>query len=700
MKKLFITVMIITISMLNAKEVTLSQAVLVAKNILNEGVANDFAVPITGSELQPVNIKENLVYVFNITGEKGFAIVAADDRAFPVLGYSSSGSFDADNIPPSLQWLLDSYQEQLQSIRENNLKATGEIAEKWNRYSSDNFLPETMRDEVGPLITSVWNQCAYYNTLCPVDADGCDGHVPVGCVATAMAQIMDYYQYPTQGTGSHSYYAEGYGQQTANFGATTYNWDNIPDFLTDYNIDVETLGYHCGVSVEMMYGPHGSGAYSDDVLAALQTYFGYSGSMQYLYKDYHGTEEWNNILRQEIDAARPIHYSGFGDAGGHAFICDGYEGTDHFHFNWGWDGLFNGYYYLDNLNPRNHNFSEWQGALIGIHPTEGPTADLTADHTTVLTGSSVNFTDTSTQIPTGWNWTFEGGTPATSVEQNPLEIVYSTSGNFDVTLTVTNETGNNTIVKNQYITVTDDAEPIAGFTLADTLFASNDTISVNNYSMNSPSNYEWTFVPNTVTYQNGTNANSEEPSISFDQAGTYQITLIAENGNGNDSITKTVHIGGLPLPYTEDFELTLGNTGWTVENPDNDYSWDGNYFAGGYTNGRKSTYVNCFSYNSVGERDGLISPLLNFSNTSNIDLSFKHAYAARGSHQDSLIVYISDNNGDNWNRIYAVSEDGSGNFATHQPMTTRFTPESVDDWSGSGWGADDIVISLDSWTGC
>jgi hypothetical protein len=309
MKKQFIMVLIvtiITISMLNAKEVNLSQARLVAKNILNERVADSYAVPITESELQPVNIKENLVYVFNIIGENGFAIIAGDDRAFPVLGYSSSSSFDPNNIPPSLQWLLDSYQEQLKSIHENNLKATEEITETWNRYFSDNFIPETMRDEGDPLITSVWNQCAYYNTLCPEDPDGYDGHVPVGCVATAMAQIMDYYEYPSQGTGSHTYYAQGYGQQTANFGATTYNWNNIPDFLTDYNIDVETLCYHCGVSVDMMYGPNGSGAYSQDVLTALQTYFGYSTSMQYLYKDYYNVDEWNNILRQEIDAARPI----------------------------------------------------------------------------------------------------------------------------------------------------------------------------------------------------------------------------------------------------------------------------------------------------------------------------------------------------------------------------------------------------------
>lgn len=690
MRKMLLSVIIFmsAFSLMFAKNVDIEIAKQVAKNLINE--RGNFKKNV---ELKSVNFKNNDFYVFNVNENDGYVIISNEDCAIPILGYSFSKKFETKNIAPSFQWLLDNYSKQIEFIKKTKAPATLKITEQWNKYSTKDFHPEILRDEVGPLITSVWNQCAYYNTLCPADPEACDGHVPVGCVAMAMAQIMDYYQYPNQGSGSHSYYAEGYGNQTANFGETTYNWSNIPDYLTDYNLDVETLCYHCGVSVEMGYGTHGSGAYSPSVAYALQTYFGYINTMQNVDKGNYSEEEWDNLLKNEFNNSRPIHYSGFGESGGHAFICDGYQDNNYFHFNWGWDGLFNGYYTLDNLNPRTSTFNEWQSAIIGIHPIDGPTPEFIANTTTVLTGSPINFTDKSIGIPTSWNWSFEGANPDNSNEQNPENIVYSQPGTYSVSLTVTNETGNNSITKNAYIVVTDNALPMANFTISDSVFTSNSTIQLSDQSLNSPTNYEWSFEPNNVHFENNTDQNSQNPEIFFDEPGDYQITLTVGNSNGNDSFSKTIHYGGVLLPYNEDFELTLGNTGWTTINPDSSISWDGCYFANGYTNGQKSAYVNCNAYTSVGERDGLISPLLNLANYSQADLSFKHAYANNPGHQDSLIVYISTDNGDSWNRIYAIAEDGSGNFSTHSDMEGRFTPETQDDWS------EDTTISLNEWVG-
>ena len=543
------------------------------------------------------------------------------------------------------------------------------------------------------MVTSIWIQCAYYNTLCPEDTQSCNGHTPVGCVAMAMAQIMDYYQYPNQGIGTHSYYAEGYGNQTVDFGATTYNWENIPDYLTDYNIDVETLCYHCGVSVDMYYGTSGSGAYPSDVVFALQTYFGYADSMQFLNKNNYSEEYWDNLLKNELNHLRPIHYSGRGDEGGHAFICDGYEDNNYFHFNWGWDGLFNGFYTLDNLNPRTSTFNLSQSAIIGIHPNNGPVSDFTSNTTSVFTGRPIKFQVKSFGIPTSWTWNFEGATPDNSNEKNPENIVYNTPGTYSVTLVAANEIGSNSLTRDAYIIVTDNALPIADFILSDSIFVFGSNIELIDNSINAPTNYAWSFEPNNVVYVNNTNENSQNPKISFLQPGDYQITLSVENSNGQDSITKTIHYGGLLLPYNENFELTLGNTGWNTVNPDSSISWDGCYFANGYTNGQKSIYLNCNAYDSIGQRDGLVSPLFNFDNYTNVTLSFKHAYAKKIGHADSLLIYVSTDNGNNWNRIYEISEDGSGNFSTHEDMNERFIPQTQEDWS------DETIISLDEWSG-
>ena len=225
---------------------------------------------------------------------------------------------------------------------------------------------------VAPLITANWDQGCYYNAQCPSDTDGICGHVPTGCVATAMGMIMRYWGYPAQGTGTHSYTPDGYPEQTVNFGTTTYDWDNMPDQLdensTQAQIDaVSTLLWHCGVAVEMVYGAYTSSALDGSIPAAFHDYYGYC-TPYYQYKE--DNASWLELVKSSIDRQRPLLYFAT-DAtglGGHAFVCDGYNAADQLHFNWGWGGNGNGYFAVDALNVDVFQFNNDVHALFGIMP--------------------------------------------------------------------------------------------------------------------------------------------------------------------------------------------------------------------------------------------------------------------------------------------------------------------------------------------
>ena len=221
---------------------------------------------------------------------------------------------------------------------------------------------------VEPLISTQWDQDAPYNELCPI-IDG--EHVWAGCVATAMAQLMNYYEWPQQGIGSHTYTCiDPYGWEltlSADFGSTTYDWDNMADIYDGSNSQAETsavatLTYHCGVAVEMNYGPYGSGASSYAVPEALVNYFGYARDIEYRNRKLYSYSEWLSMLKAEIDALRPVYYSAHSETGGgHAFLIDGYNTDGYFHVNWGWGGLSDGYYQIATLIP-----DDGQGAGAGF----------------------------------------------------------------------------------------------------------------------------------------------------------------------------------------------------------------------------------------------------------------------------------------------------------------------------------------------
>ena len=312
----------------------------------------------------------NCLYIYNVGN--GYVIVSADDRITPVLGYSTEGNFDMQNIPVQLQEWLGQYAAKISAAVSSPGFTNEAPVASWRALTSDNYTPSrygTVR--VAPLIQTLWDQYPYYNNYCPYDASAGE-RVVTGCVATAMAQLIRYWQFPTRGIGSHSYNHPTYGTQSADFGNTTYNYSLMPLSLngscsTAQINEVAKLMYHCGVSVNMDYGLAslgGSGASTQDAANAFNTYFGYSGC-QYENKSNYTNYQWTNKLKTELNNGRPVLYNGSG-SGGHAFICDGYTVDDYFHFNFGWSGSYNGYFTLDDITPGSYNFNYTQGGIFNI----------------------------------------------------------------------------------------------------------------------------------------------------------------------------------------------------------------------------------------------------------------------------------------------------------------------------------------------
>jgi hypothetical protein len=343
------------------------------------------------SPAKSVNLRSDtedtpLLYIFNVRSG-GFVMVSGDDQVIPVLGYSNMRSFNPDSLPPNARKWLEACKLQILDVIAQDIPSTPEIREAWDGWLNG-VPPVSLRDasSVAPLIKTEWGQELYYNDLCP---KGLKSTALTGCVATAMAQVMKYWNHPVSGSGFHSYRHGTYGTLSANFGDETYQWNAMPNKVASANNAVATLMYHCGVSVDMDYGTisqGGSGAYVISSRSpvthcteyALKTYFNYENMLSGRVKDNYGETQWINLLKTELDAGRPIIYAGFG-SGGHCFVCDGYDNRDYFHFNWGWNGSFDGYFSVNALNPGGESFTDDQQALVGIMPSSASPGESTFD---------------------------------------------------------------------------------------------------------------------------------------------------------------------------------------------------------------------------------------------------------------------------------------------------------------------------------
>ena len=283
-------------------------------------------------------------YVFNFDDDNGFIVISGDDRAKDILGYSDNGGFDINNIPENMKYWLSFYQEELEMLykQENTIHATKAS------YSNNDF-----KSAVRPLLKTKWNQGDPYNLQCPKIPTG--ENAATGCVATAAAQIMKYHKYPERGTGSNSYRTKTHEFDiSVDFSNSYYDWSNMTNTYSRQSSQVQkdavaTLMFHCGVAVNMDYDSE-SGAVSRHMARALIDNFGYDSNLQIYLRDYYSALEWNNMIKAELNASRPVYYSGSSEDAGHAFVCDGYNNDGFFHFNWGWGGYSDGYFQLSALD--------------------------------------------------------------------------------------------------------------------------------------------------------------------------------------------------------------------------------------------------------------------------------------------------------------------------------------------------------------
>ena len=301
---------------------------------------------------------ETYYYVFN-NAQGGYIIIGGDEAAQDVLGYSDSGTFDYDKLPENMKWFLSCYDKQISSVIKQVKEGKISVADVAKAKRAPRKAPKSNIDY---LVQTKWDQGAPFNCMHPYNIEeNCilddEYGVATGCVATAGAQIMKYHEWPDTGVGSRtgSYKFEGY-TPSANFGATTYQWDKMKDEYEywEYSGDaadkaVGTLMYHVGVAVNMKYNSFdngGSGADARELATALVTYFKYSKGITYHERAYYSDEQWEDMVYDELAAGRPVLYGGQQVSGsGHAFVCDGYE-NGLYHINWGWSGGSNGHFLL------------------------------------------------------------------------------------------------------------------------------------------------------------------------------------------------------------------------------------------------------------------------------------------------------------------------------------------------------------------
>ena len=307
-------------------------------------------------------------FVFERGNHNGFVVVAGDDRLPQVLGYGESGDFSAKQLPDAVQYWLDEMNRQIAFLQSHGNVAAHQPAKR--------------QTAVAPLLTTQWSQEAPYNDLCPTyETNGVTSRAVTGCVATATAQIMNYYKWPAVGRGSHSYVCNVNNvtrtELSADFSQSVYQWDLMLDFY-DSNSSAESceavakLMSDVGISMDMGYGSS-SGASEMAASQALNTYFGYNARNYWLNRDYYGAAEWDQLLFDEISARRPVMYCGYSfsgiDGGGHAFVLDGFNADGYFHVNWGWGGYYDGYFVVSVLAPTSSmNFEFMQDGLFGLVP--------------------------------------------------------------------------------------------------------------------------------------------------------------------------------------------------------------------------------------------------------------------------------------------------------------------------------------------
>ena len=325
------------------------------------------------------SVQSPAYYVFDNTGGPGFVIVAGDDVAMPVLGYSFEHEFSKDNLPANLKAWLEYMRDEVNEARRSGAKAESAVTRAWSQVEVGTPVVE--------LETAKWNQMEPYNLLCPIVGGE---STYTGCTATAVAIVMRYHQWPEKGVGTLPGYKISRGEVLPELPlGHTYDWKNMPleyPYLGYSQVEanaVAVLMRDCGWMIFSDYGPIGSVgtmASSYDIPSGLKTYMGYDKKARIISRNGYSTFEWNALMKGELDNSRPIIYAGFSVRSGHAFVLDGYTDQDYYRVNWGWGGYCDGYFLLTALDPEGQGaggseggYNTSQTAVIGIQKDDGGT---------------------------------------------------------------------------------------------------------------------------------------------------------------------------------------------------------------------------------------------------------------------------------------------------------------------------------------
>ncbi len=522
---------------------------------------------------------QTLLYVFNLKSD-GYIITSANKNIVPVLAYSNQSNFDFKNVPPAVNYWLNRYKEQTEYILKNNTKSI-ENNLLWEKYLNNNFNTKDINDTlVEPLVTSKWNQTKFYNALCPDTSAGPDGHSLTGCVATATGQLLYYHRFPESGTGSYSYNCPNFGVISEDFSTANYNFDEMANQLTDYSYSAALLLYHLGVTFDMWYGPDGSAVWNHSVDNSLKTYFKYCPETQYVFRD-STTMNWDSIVAVNLMNKKPLYYAGWEDLSfqsGHAFVCDGYNGANYYHYNWGWGGAYDGWFYSDNLTPAGSQFSYAQEIIKDIYPDTlnysypnycTTNNSLTTSFATITDGSSsLNYVDNAN---CDWYINPECGKilniefDAFDVKENDTLFVYEGADNLSPLMSyytlgeepILSNTYNNTVLNpnngEAYIKFTSDNSNNAngwslsyssnycnyGISITDTTGTITDGSETCNYKQNQ--NCRWTIEP----------TEAEAVKITFtefalDSSNVYDYVKIYKDNTTSSNLIADLRYGDTP----------------------------------------------------------------------------------------------------------------------------------------------------------
>ncbi|WP_103068590.1 C10 family peptidase [Aquimarina sediminis] len=359
---------------MNANSIDKKTAIDVANNWVNGSTHLKSSNAKSVQNVHEVTYKGITAYYLIEYNEGGFVIVSADDAAKPILGYSDENLLDLSNHNPVIVSWMEQYKEYVYNqVLIGKTSKSNYVSPEWKSLKQKSA--KNRVTQVIPFMADVkYSQGSGWNKQCPEDPEGRDGRALVGCVATAMGQVLRYWEFPKTGSGSNTYSHSKYGQLSVNFGETTYHWDQMSKDVPDQ--ENAKLLYHCGVAVNMNYGANSSGAYTYNLQDILKRYFKYDQSARQIYRYSYNQSDWNTIMKRELEAKRPVLYAGRSSlttSAGHLFALDGYQITDqgdYFHINWGWGGRSNGYFYLTEMITHNgdHNWVENNSAIINLKP--------------------------------------------------------------------------------------------------------------------------------------------------------------------------------------------------------------------------------------------------------------------------------------------------------------------------------------------